>query len=315
MSSASAPGKVILFGEHAVVYGRPAIAAPISQIRATATVSPAAHDGVRLEAPDLGRSLWLHEAAADHPLAAAVRLVEAWGERPLNGLTLTAASQIPIASGLGSGAAISAAIIRALADHLDLPLSLSRLSALTYEVEKIHHGAPSGIDNTVVAYEQPVYFVRRRPENLIEPFRVAAPLRLLVADTGLASSTKVVVGDVRRQWQEEPERFERIFAGCGRIAMAARRAIERGDVKRLGRLMNQNQALLVEMTVSAPALDRLAAAATAAGALGAKLSGAGRGGNMIALVTPETETAVGRALRAAGAQKLLTTIIGNDGVR
>lgn len=312
MFSASAPGKIILFGEHAVVYGRPAIAVPLTQLRATAVVTPSSRPGIRLIAPDLGQDVMLTDAPPDDPIAAVIRQVQTAVTLPtLPHMTITVSSQIPIASGLGSGAAITAAVVRALAEFLGLAhlATPAWVSALTYEVEKIHHGTPSGIDNTVVAYEMPVYFVRQQPQNHIEPFTVARPLHLLVADTGVRSSTKIAVGDVRRQWQEHPAKFEALFDGCGRIAQAARAAIETGDVAALGSLMQENHALLQEMTVSSPELDRLVTAAIAAGALGAKLSGAGRGGNMIALVTPATATAVHNALLTAGAKSVLATTL------
>ncbi|MFQ5398855.1 MAG: mevalonate kinase [Anaerolineae bacterium] len=311
-AQATAPGKVILFGEHAVVYGRPAIAAPVSQVRATAVVEASHAPGVRLVARDLDIAVMLPEAADDDPLAAAVRQLQVATQlEPLPDMTITVTSQIPIASGLGSGAAITAAVIRAIAAYAGLShLATDEwVSALTYEVEKIHHGTPSGIDNTVVTYERPVYFVRRQPQNRIETFRVAAPLHMLIADTGVRSSTRVVVGDVRRQWQAARARFERLFDGCGRLADAARAAIEAGNRDEVGRLMNDNHCLLQEMTVSSPELDRLVSAAVAAGAIGAKMSGAGRGGNMIALVTNETEAAVREALFAAGARSVLSSIV------
>ncbi|MCB8923167.1 MAG: mevalonate kinase [Ardenticatenaceae bacterium] len=313
MVEASAPGKIILFGEHAVVYGRPAIAVPLSQLRATAVIQPNPQSGVQLIAPDLGMSASLQEAVPDDPLAAAIHQIQrAANIAQWPDMIVTVSSQIPIASGLGSGAAITAAILRALAQYLDLPYLLTdeQISALTYEVEKIHHGTPSGIDNTVVAYERPVYFVRRQPQNLIEPFAVGTLLRLLVADTGVSSSTKLVVGDVRRQWEADPSQFEALFSTCGEIAVAARQAIERGDLPEIGQLMTRNHQVLQTMTVSSLELDRLVQAAQQAGALGAKLSGAGWGGNMIALVTMETETAVRQALLQAGARHvLLTTLI------
>jgi mevalonate kinase len=279
MLQATAPGKVILFGEHAVVYGRAAIAAPVSQVRASAVVSGSDTPGVRLIAPDLGADFLLAGANENEPLA--------------------------------SGTPTAAALIRALALYLERPdlATNERVSALTYEVERFYHGTPSGIDNTVVAYEQPVYFVRRRPHNVIETFGVARPIRLLVADTGVASSTRVVVGDVRRQWQEEADRFEALFDACGRISQAARRAIETGDEAAVGQLMNENHLLLQQMTVSSPELDYLVGLAREAGALGAKLSGAGRGGNMIALVSEESETAVRHALLGAGARHVLASIM------
>lgn len=312
MISATAPGKIILFGEHAVVYGRPAIAAPVSQLRARATVKPSAETW--LVAADLGIRRKLLHARPNDPLATAVRLVQtAAGLTQLPGFTLTVNSDIPVASGLGSGAAITVAAIRALAAFLQLTLSLQEISQITYQVEKIFHGTPSGIDNTVVTYEQPVFFVRGEPRPHIEPFRIGRPLRLLIADTGVRSSTKDVVGDVRRQWEADRPRFEALFAACGEIALAGRRAIEQGDTAELGRLINENQRWLVDMTVSSPELARLIAAALQAGALGAKLSGAGRGGNMIALVTPETEKTVQAALAQAGARTVLASTIQETG--
>ncbi len=312
MVEATAPGKIILFGEHAVVYGRPAIAVPLSQVRATAVIQSSRKNGVQLLAPDLGIDTSLEEAGTEDAIAIAVRQVQnAAGLDQLPHMTITVTSDIPIASGLGSGAAITAAIIRALADYLNLAhLAADEwVSRLTYEVEKVHHGTPSGIDNTVVTYERPVYFVRRQPRNLIEPFEIAEPMHLLVADTGVSSSTKTVVTDVRCSWQTSPERFESIFDDCGHIAEAARAAIESGDQFEIGRLMTLNHALLVEMTVSSPELDQLVELSMAAGALGAKLSGGGRGGNMIALVTYDTEETVHDALRQAGARSVLRNII------
>jgi len=312
VTSASAPGKIIIFGEHAVVYSQPAIAAPLSQVRATAVVEDGTTTGVRLSAPDLGRDYWLRQAADDDPFAHAVReVIKVSGLQSSPDLMITVRSALPIASGLGSGAAMAAAVIRALTKHLGL-LDLAtdqQVSRLTYQVEKLLHGTPSGIDNTVVAYERPVYFLRRRPENQIETLSVAKPLHLLVADTGVVSMTRDVVGDVRRQWKEDPERFESLFDACGRVARAAREAIEKGDEFRLGALMNENQDYLREMTVSSPELESLVTAAVDAGALGAKLSGAGRGGNMIALVTEKSEEKVRRTLLDAGARLLLRSIV------
>ena len=310
--SGTAPGKIILFGEHAVVYGRPAIAVPLSHMRAEATIRAAQSGGVVLVAPDLGIECNLAEAKPGDALALTVQQVQvAAGLDRLPDMTITVTSDIPIAAGLGSGAAITAATTRALIDFLGLEALASNrwISDLTYEVEKIHHGTPSGIDNTVVAYERPVYFVRQEPKNLIETFSVQRPLRLLIGDTGISSRTKTVVGDVRRLWQNDPRRFNGLFDGCGAVSEAAREAIEIGDSEEIGRLMNKNHALLVDMTVSSPELDRLVFAAIDAGALGAKMSGGGRGGNMIALTTTATENAVRAALSAAGARRISLSVI------
>jgi mevalonate kinase len=265
-----------------------------------------------LVVPDLHRQGLLSTTPLTNPLAAVIRVVEEHVARPVtDGYRLTVTSDIPIAGGLGSGAAISVAVIRALASYLAMGGSLSdkEISGLAYEVERLHHGTPSGIDNTVITFERPVYFVRRRPEDVIQTFALAQPLRLVIADTGVRSKTKDVVNDVRRRWEAERERFEALFDACGRAAEAGYAALACGDLATVGSLMNDNHAWLMEMTVSSPTLDRLAAAARAAGALGAKLSGAGRGGNVIALVTPATETEVSDALYEAGAVKVYASDI------
>ena len=178
------------------------------------------------------------------------------------------------------------------------------ISALAFEVEKLHHGTPSGIDNTVIAYEQPVYFVRGEP---IAAFSVARPFRIAIADTGVVSPTKVAVGDVRRAWEAERDRYEALFDEIGAIVHAARAAIERGDVEALGPLMNANQRLAREIGVSSPEIESLVDAALGAGARGAKLSGAGRGGNVIALVGEENPEKLVRALMDTGARHVIVT--------
>ncbi len=301
----SAPGKVILFGEHAVVYGRPAIAVPVTQVRATATAEPAPPgSGLTLIAPDVGKSLSLTTAPRDEPLAVAARLTLDYLSAPEPDATLTISSTIPIASGLGSGAAVSTALVHALTTFLGRAFKPAETSTLVFEVEKIHHGTPSGIDNTVVAYEQPVYFVQRQP---VERLTVGAPFTILIGDTGVRSPTKKVVEHVRRGQQREPAHYDALFDQIGDLADEARRAIESGDVDALGPLMDENHALLIELGVSSPKLNDLVETARFAGALGAKLSGAGRGGNMIALVEDDFVEDVTQALREAGAVRVIWT--------
>ncbi|MBN1180453.1 MAG: mevalonate kinase [Anaerolineae bacterium] len=308
MVSASAPGKAILLGEHAVVYGQPAIAVPVNQVRATARVVPERRgSGLTVDARDIGRRVPFDAASPDDPLGAAVRHTLAHLNRPAPDVTIVVSSTIPIASGLGSGAAVSTAIVRALARFLGVELDPAAVSRLVYEVEKLHHGTPSGIDNTVIAYEQPVYFVRDR---LLETFHPGAPFRLLVADSGAPSHTREVVAAVRAGWQADPQHFEHLFTQVGQRVEAARAALDAGDVPALGPLMDQNHALLVQMGVSSPPLERLVEAARRAGAAGAKLSGAGRGGNIIALVDAHSAAPVQAALLAAGARQVLHTLGG-----
>jgi mevalonate kinase len=303
--TASAPGKVILFGEHAVVYGQPAIAVPVTQVQATVTIAPAPPgSGLTLVAPDLGTRSSLSAAPEDEPLAAAARLALAHLSNPEPDATLTVTSTIPIASGLGSGTAVSTALARALAAFLGRRLDPAQVSALVFEVEKIHHGTPSGVDNTVVAYAQPVYFVRG---CTVERLSVRAPFILLIGDTGTRSSTRQAVERVRRGRQRNPARYDALFDQIGDVVIEARRAIESGDVDALGPLMDDNHELLIELGVSSHKLDDLVEAARFAGALGAKLSGAGRGGNMIALVEDDLVDQVAEALKEAGAARVIAT--------
>ncbi len=198
--------------------------------------------------------------------------------------------------------------MRAMASALGRPFSNDALNPLVYEVEKSHHGTPSGIDNTVIVYQQPVYFVRGRAPI---PFTIARPFTLLVADSGRSSPTHVAVADVRRLYENEPERVGAIFTRIGEIVENARAGIESGKIEIIGQLMDDNHALLRALTVSSPELDRLCDAAHAAGASGAKLSGAGRGGNIIALAAPDRATVVADALRRAGAQHVIQTLVGS----
>ncbi len=211
-----------------------------------------------------------------------------------------------MASGLGSGAAVTVAILRALSAHLEHPLSDEQVNQFAYEIEKLYHGTPSGIDNTVVTYARPVYFVRGQP---LQTFRAGAPFTLVIADTGIPAPTKESVGDVRKLWEADKTRWEKVFDQIGGIANQARDAIEKGNSKELGRLMDANHALLQELTVSSTELDRLTEVARRSGASGAKLSGGGRGGNLIALVEADKAAQVAGSLLSAGAKQTIITEI------
>ena len=327
--TASAPGKIILFGEHAVVYGQPAIAVPVTQVRAKATVTPnirGISGEVHILALDIGLDTSLENLPPGNPIAETVKEVAAaLRVDRIPACTLKITSTIPIASGMGSGAAVSVAIIRALAGFLGRPLLDEQISALAYQIEKIHHGTPSGIDNTVVTYAKPVFFVKRLPSPpgrgvrgegrgegaIIETFKIAKPFTIVIGDTGIQASTKESVGDVRAAWQSDPGRYNRLFTAVGSITRAARQFIEGGFPDRLGSLMNENHELLQEMGVSSPELDRLVDVAKEAGALGAKLSGGGRGGNMIALAKVEAADLIAMAMQRSGAVRTTVTRISN----
>ncbi len=306
--TASAPGKAILFGEHAVVYGQPAIAIPVTQVQTKAYIFPRIADPsgeIQIEAPAIDLDAKLSGLPENHSIRLLITLLAA--ELRLNKLPafhLKITSTIPVAAGLGSGAATSVAVIRALSAFLGSPLPNDRVSALAYEIEKSYHGNPSGIDNTVITYAQPLFFIREQPFELLQ---VSHPLTFLIADSGVKSSTSQVVGQVRAGWQKEPERYLRIFSAIGEISRAGRSEIQLGSHQILGELMNENHRYLQEISISCPEVDRLVSAALSAGAYGAKVSGAGQGGNMIALVPQEQQEDISAALQKAGALRTMTT--------
>jgi mevalonate kinase len=311
MTLATAPGKAILFGEHAVVYGRPAIAVPLWEVCATAEVfgMPGAPAGaVIVEAPDVGLAGDLAQLDSSHPIARIILdTLGSLGPGVIPALHVRVTSTIPIAAGMGSGAAVSVAIARALGQHLGRPLSADEISALAFAVERIHHGTPSGIDNTVIAFGQPVYFRRGAPPI---PFSMAGQMHLVLGDTGVASPTAAAVSLVRERWRADPATYEKHFDALGQCADQARALLEAGRIAEIGPLMDTSHRVLKEIGVSSAGLDRLVRAARNAGAWGAKLSGAGRGGSMLALAPSEDVDRVRQALTAAGAVRTICAQVG-----
>ncbi|NOH01242.1 MAG: mevalonate kinase [Chloroflexi bacterium] len=313
---ASAPGKIILFGEHAVVYGRPALAVPVNQVQVDVEVLNSSAQGVWIHAPIIDLHAELSTLPPDHPIGSVILKVlsspflppspSGRGAGGEDGIEIRISSTIPVASGLGSGAAVSVAIICALSSFLNRPLTNEQINELVFETEKLHHGTPSGIDNTVITYNMPVYYIKGKP---IETFKPGKPFTIVIGDTGIPAPTKESVGDVRRLWLRDTNRFETLFNEVAQISTMARHFIETGRPELLGELMDHNHELLQQMTVSSPELDALVHAARKAGALGAKLSGGGRGGNMIALVEQARAESVAQALQSAGAKRTIITEI------
>ena len=304
----AAPGKIILFGEHAVVYSQPAIAIPVEDVQAIVWVSPSSDPNSRVVSPAVNLSVDLGDCdPAFWGKEVLIGVLNAFGMDAFPPYLMEVQSTIPVASGLGSGAAVAVAAIRALAAFFDRPITDEQVNAIAFETEKLHHGTPSGIDNTVIAFGRPVYFIRDQP---IETFHTGRPFKIVIADTGVPSPTALTVGDVRRAWLKDPEHYDPIFNTIGDIARQARAAIERGDNEALGPLMNDNQRWLYEIGVSSPELNRLVYAARQAGAIGAKLSGGGRGGNMVALADDDSAESIGEALRTAGAVRTIITTVG-----
>lgn len=274
----SSPAKVILLGEHSAVYGQPALALPLPTVSATCHATPAPRPGIFIQSDLYTGALENipEDLAAVQKLT--MRLVAHLGleNQPLQ-LALT--TNIPIARGLGSSAAISAALTRALYDFASQPLSPETTYQHVQWAEMIHHGASSGIDAAVVSHQKTVLLTR---EKEIRYITATLPGVLLVMDSGTPSATKKSVAFLREQKQYNPT-IEGYITSLGEVADAGLHAYESGAIAELADAMNQSHALLQNCGVSSSTLDQLVSVALQNGAVGAKMTGGGQGGCMIAL--------------------------------
>jgi mevalonate kinase len=289
-ASASASGKIILLGEHLVVYGAPAIAAGIERgARAEATLrGPSAESRLLLGGDAIAVSA---SATDDRARAFAALLTEGHAAPPIE---VTAESDLPPGGGLGSSAALGVAIARAVSELAARAKgealapegeALARASAW----ERVFHGNPSGIDTAAAATGGCFRFTRA---DGIRPIALRRALVLCVGSSGTSSSTRSMVEGVARLRSRKPELFEQTKAGVTSLVQNAALAIEASDVSALGKLMDLNQMLLAGLMLSTEAIESLCSLARGAGALGAKLTGAGGGGSVIALVgSPEDDEA------------------------
>jgi hydroxymethylglutaryl-CoA reductase len=303
-------GKIILLGEHSVVYGRHAIATPIGlTIQAEATHQE--------HGTELVVARWDKDAAYDPIGAGLAEQVTALIAERLGlagkGMRVDVFPHVPRASGLGASAALAVAIIRAIADRFGLDISDTAVSSLAFECERIVHGTPSGIDNTVATFGRSILF--RNPNMAsdaaapeIADIVTPGPIQIVIGLTGVRSLTSHTVGVVRAAWEKNPARYEAIFSQIDELVLAGVGALRRGDLAELGDLMNMNHGLLGALQVSSPELETLVGVARRAGALGAKLTGGGGGGAMIAVPEPGAADSVGSAMRQAGFVTYLTEI-------
>jgi hydroxymethylglutaryl-CoA reductase len=303
-------GKIILLGEHSVVYGRHAIATPIG-LTIQADVTRQEHG------TELVIARWDTDAAYDPIGAGLAEQVTALIAERLGlagkGMRVDVLPHVPRASGLGASAALAVAIIRAIADRFGLAISDSEVSSLAFECERVVHGTPSGIDNTLATFGRSILF--RNPNMAsdtaapeIADIVTPGPIQIVIGLTGVRSLTSHTVGLVRAAWEKNPARYEAIFSQIDELVLAGVGALRRGDLAELGDLMNMNHGLLGALQVSSPELETLVGVARRAGALGAKLTGGGGGGAMIAVPEPGAAESVSSAMRQAGFVTYLTEI-------
>jgi mevalonate kinase len=300
-------GKVILLGEHSVVYGRPALGAAIG-VGCRVEASPAHRDhmavelaGARSKAaisvgfggppPEpLAFELTL-ERPASHPEHEKMRLglralLESYGQRP-NALRIDLRMEVPGGAGLGCSAACGVAIVRALDEVYGIKRDAAAVAQASMPWERIFHGNPSGMDSAIAASGAVAIFRKGRPLQLIS---AGGPLELVIGHSGVVSSTITTVTAVADLHAKYPSQTEALFDEIAGLVDSAAAAVRSGELGALGRLMSRNHQLLSSLKVSTPGLDEMCAAAITAGALGAKLTGKGGGGCMIALA-PDHPTA------------------------
>jgi len=306
-------GKIILLGEHAVVYGSHAIAAPVPLAIEAAVQEPgeqAGPPGVDFIIPRWGVESRLHKDPA-HRDSFQRSLGIVFDKLGLTerSMRIEVFPNVPRGMGLGGSAAMAVAVIRALDQHFQLKLSDDDVNALAFECEKVAHGVPSGIDNTVATFGKPLLY-RRATETepaLMQPLEIGKPIPMVIGISGKESLTAETVGGVRSAWRKNPELYETIFRQIDALTLQGVEAVQHYQLERLGDLMNVCHGLLNALRVSSWEIEEMVQLCREHGALGAKLTGGGGGGSIIALAPEHPERIVG-ALRDAGYQAMEVSI-------
>ena len=295
-------GKTILFGEMFAIFGVPVIASALS-MTAEAEVVQTASGGWEIK-DERREAKGYKEEKKGMQIESLERIFKHLRFRPEH-LRILLGGDLPAMSGIGATGASSVAIVRALSEEFNLRLTDDEVNAAAYQAEIAYHGpTTSGIDNMVSTYGGIICLTRGEP-NVVRKMRLKEPVEVVIGDTGIIANTKALLAAFAERKKSSPDRYERILQEARQIAKEAMASIEAFDLDGIGRLMDRNQSLLQEAEVSCPELDLLIDLCRGAGALGAKLTGSGGGGCMLAL-TPgkDLQEKVASAIEAKGFQAL-----------
>lgn len=309
MGRGSGFGKTILFGEHFVVHGVPGIASAVDSA-ADATVKKA-QKGINVTDERSGAKGYAEKKKLQQ-LESIERMLARMGMDPKEvALDIWLGGNLPGFSGLGASAASSVAIARAIAEEFNLDLSDERINDVAYEAEKAYAGNPSGIDNTAATFGGLIWFKKDLAggSNMIEQLSIREPVEIVIGNTGIVANTKAMVAGVAERKKQNPDKYAAIFGQAEELAHKGRRALKEFDLRQVGKLMDENHRLLQEIEVSCKELDYLVDLAREMGAFGAKMTGGGGGGCMLAL-TPgkKLQEAVAGVMENEGFKVLKTKI-------
>ena len=295
----SAFGKTILLGEHAVVYGRPALAVPLP-VAVEATIVDVKESTLIVPRWGVEQRIPTQSERPQGLLGMLTSLINRLNlsDRPMR---VEIFPNVPKAVGLGGSAAIAVAVIKALSEHFDLQLSLEKINALAYECEIAAHGSPSGVDNTLATYGKPILFQRdpETKEASFEELRVGAPMHVMIGMSGKESLTAMMVAKVREGRGHNTTEYDLVFDAIGQLTTSGVEAFQEGNLEKLGALMNLCQGYLNGLQLSTPQIEELIHIARSHGALGAKLTGSGGGGSIVAIFGAPPELAIS-AIKDAG---------------
>ena len=302
MGSGKGYGKTILFGEHYVVYGLPAIASALGSYT-TAEVKVVEGKGWTVD-DQRPATPGYKKKKFDEAMQSITNVIEHLRiDIETQQLEIAFAGDLIAASGVGASAAQCTSLARALNDSFNLNLDDEKINEAAYEGEKAYHGTPSGIDNTASTYGGLIWFIKNLSggKNTMDLLQSPNKMPLVIANSGITASTTEVVADVRQLKEENPEKFDKIFNEYKILANEAKKALLDGNINAVAKLMNQNHKLLQEITVSGEINDKLVNLALENGALGAKMTGTGRGGLVIALAENEvTQEKIAVAIEKEG---------------